>query len=184
MAHVRQAAHVVTLIGERWSYRRTIDRYLDDMAVTGPMAAAVRNRVLVRIEESAEATQQDTELSGSADRSHGFRPFASMRSAARRIRDHVRGGDEEIERLLGLAFGRAEEFIMTTHMEYAVTFAELLDEHMSLDEAVKEYVDVVGLEGCRGQAVSQRAMFRLAEQRLPPLPEPAEYPSVSEAERL
>ncbi len=181
-AHVRQAAHLITLIGEHWSYKRAIDRYLDAMAVTGPMAAAVRNRVLVGIEESAGTAAESPELSAAADRSSGFRPMAKIRSAARGIRDRVRGGDEEIDRLLGLVFGRAEEYIMATHVGYAVTFAELLDEHMSLDEAVKEYVDVVGLEGCRGQAVSQRAMYRIAEQRLPPLPDPAEYASATEAE--
>jgi hypothetical protein len=66
-----------------------------------------------------------------------------------------------------LALARAEEAVIATHVDNAITFAALLDPVMPLDRATQEYIDAVGLSGGRAQAVHQRTMARLADVHLP-----------------
>jgi hypothetical protein len=66
-----------------------------------------------------------------------------------------------------LALARAEEAVIATHVDNAITFAALLDEVLPLDRATQEYIEAVGLSGGRAQAVHQRTMARLADVHLP-----------------
>jgi hypothetical protein len=78
---------------------------------------------------------------------------------------------EERDRLLQLCLARAEEGVILTHVDNAATFANLLEPHMPLGRAVEEYNRYLSLKGGRAQAVFQRTMARLAEDRLPPRPQ-------------
>ena len=74
---------------------------------------------------------------------------------------------EEVERMVELAIARAEEDIIKTHVDNAITFAALLEDMGPLSRGVEQYIASLNVVGGRGQAVLQRTMARLADVHLP-----------------
>lgn len=174
--HVVNALRLIALLRRTVPLETSLMRYIDEMDLAGPMANGVRTRALARIDASDardEADQAPPLQSGrdddtDADGAEGwrrFRPDVVMRGVRQRQR---RAG--EIDGWIQLAIARAEEAVMTTHVDNAITFAALLEEHLPLTGAVQHYIDAAGLAGGRAQAVFQRTMARLAEVHLPRMP--------------
>ena len=174
-AHSAQAREFVALFEEQMPLEESLNRYVADMDLSDTMISAVRTRVLVAIEDgqlnrSTEslAIRPDTEALEEhlPDADEGswrrFRPDVVMRGVIERQRKN-----EEVERLVELAVARAEEEIIKTHVDNAITFAALLDEFGPLSRGVEHYISVMNIVGGRGQAVLQRTMARLAEVHLP-----------------
>src|SRR5688572_7804458 len=172
-AHATQAREFVALFEEIMPLDESLLRYLQDMDLNDTMIAAVRTRVLVGIEDAqnAKRVQQslairpDAELPPDVtddDRWRRFRPDVMMRGVIERQRKN-----EESDRLIELAIARAEEEIIKTHVDNAITFAALLDEFGPLSRGVEHYIAVMNIVGGRGQAVLQRTMARLADVHLP-----------------
>lgn len=163
--HVLHALNLVGLMGEHFDYTEAIERYLREMGVSGSMAASVRNRALVKLERVSPE-----ELEGPArprsEEGRGPWPLRRLGSVIRGLRDRVRG-NEEVDEVLELAFARAEEGVMSTHIRHAVAFAELLREQLPAARAIQEYVSAVDLAGCRAQTVTHRAMAEIADSHLP-----------------
>ena len=167
--HVAQATQLVHLLAERLPLEESLTRYLLESDLADSMASAVRTRVLVALEgrELPELEDRDAGLDGG--RSTGawqrFRPAAMMRGVR-----HRQQRQDETEQWLQLGLARAEEALITTHVDNAITFAALLEEEIPLSRAVQQYLDSVDLTGSRAQAVFQRTMARLADVHLPRLP--------------
>jgi len=187
-AHTSHALRLIALLADRLPFDEAVARYLREMEVSETMAAAVRNRVLVALEDAERpdesrpslqifSTGGDEQESGDgpgADAAEGwrrFRPDVLMRGLKERHRRH-----DETEGWIRLAIARAEEGIISTHVDNAITFAALLEPHMPLERAVEEYNNALRLTGARAQAVYQRAMARLAEAHLPTALAPARSP--------
>jgi hypothetical protein len=177
--HVIQSLHFIQLLSDRLPIEDTLPRYLLEMDLAESMASAVRTRVLATGDESQRPEtnppialrpdQDGTPVAAEEDEGgwRRFRPDVALREMRQRARR-----DTETENLIKLAFARAEESIIATHVDGAITFAALLDEVLPLNQAVQEYLDAVGLSGGRAQAVHQRTMARLADVHLP-LPPPS-----------
>ena len=173
-AHVSQALGFVDLLREYIPLEESLPRYLMEVDLADSMASAVRNRVLVAAEPHESADEDpDIRLQPESDSDEAleegedggwrrFRPDIVMRGMRARQRR-----DDEIEGWVKLALARAEEAVIATHVDNAITFAALLDSVLPLDRAVQEYIDAVGLSGGRAQAVHQRTMARLADVHLP-----------------
>jgi len=173
-AHVAQALAFVHLLREHIPLEESLPRYLMEVDLADSIASAVRNRVLVTAEPHEPADGDGhirLQADGDADETFGegedggwrrFRPDIVMRGMRARQRR-----DDEIEGWIKLALARAEEAVIATHVDNAITFAALLDNVLPLDRAVQEYIDAVGLSGGRAQAVHQRTMARLADVHLP-----------------
>src|SRR5690606_526743 len=121
---------------------------------------------------SATGEEQESEEGAEAEGWRRFRPDVLMRGRKERNRRQ-----DEAEGWIRLAIARAEEGIISTHVNNAITFAALLEHHMPLERAVDEYNNALRLTGPRAQAVHQRAMARLAEAHLPSARAPARSPS-------
>jgi hypothetical protein len=149
------------------------------MDLSDTMVTAIRTRVLLAAEAEQEATgasQAGASATGRAGR-RSPRPFAERAgeeegwrrfmpdAVVRGVRERQRRS-EEVERTVQLALARAEESLIRTHVENAISFAALLDSHLPLDRAVQQYLGAVLLTGCRGQVVFQRTMARLADVHL------------------
>ncbi len=168
-AHIAQALEFISLFEESLSLEEALTRYIKEMDMGDTMGAAVRTRVLVTIEDEAEADEpavalrpaEETEVE-SDEGWKRFRPDVVMRGVIERQRKN-----EAIDRLLELAIARAEEEIIKTHVDNAITFAALLEDSGSLSRAVQQYVSALNVVGGRGQTVLQRTMARLAEVHLP-----------------
>lgn len=183
--HVAHALQLITLLRGSLTLEASLSRYFEEMDLGGSMAAAVRTRALARIEaeqraeagtrtggEVTDETQGGLVLEGerlSAGELHEAEGWRRFRPdvVVREVRERHRRSDE-IDGWVQLSIARAEEAVMTTHVDNAITFAALLDEHLPLARAVQQYIDATGLAGGRAAAVFQRTMARLADVHLPP----------------
>jgi len=188
-AHTSHALQLIALLADRLPFDDAVARYLREMEVSETMAAAVRNRVLVALEDAerpddtrpslqlfattgeAQEAPEESDADGASEGWRRFRPDVLMRGLKERHRRH-----DETEAWIRLAIARAEEGIISTHVDNAITFAALLEPHMPLERAVEEYNGALRLTGARAQAVHQRAMARLAEAHLPSALAPARSP--------
>ncbi|MCI0433375.1 MAG: hypothetical protein L0271_06980 [Gemmatimonadetes bacterium] len=175
--HVAQALTFIQLLTERMLLEDSLPRYLLEMDLGDAMATAVRTRVLVTFENTVAGDESNppiairpdvdtgVALPAGDDASpswHRFRPDIAIGRLRKRVLQ-----DEETERRIKLALARAEEAVIRTHVDNAITFAALLEAALPVDRAVQVYLESVGLSGGRAQAVYQRTMARLADVHLP-----------------
>ena len=182
--HAAQALAVINLLEDRLPLEDSLPRYLMEVDLNDAMTSAVRSRVLAASDanpapapddhppialrsDGDEAAPDDDGGDRSAEAGwRRFRPDIVVRDFRQRQRR-----DEETEGLIKLALARAEEAVIATHVDNALTFVALLDDVVTLDRAVQVYLEAAGLSGGRAQTVHQRTMARLADVHLP-LPRP------------
>ena len=171
-AHAEEALRLVAIVADDWSFAEAMSYYFDELSITGPLAASIRNRALVRLEDERRLdTSRPSML-----RTDGAMDEDDERSMWRRLRPdrlvkEIRQRQHrqvETERLAQLVLAQAEEAMLHVHVDNALDFAALLEGEMSPDRAVSYYVDALGVTGCRAQAVVQRAMVRVADALLEP----------------
>jgi hypothetical protein len=176
--HVGSAAQFIRLLGERMSLEDALARYMRELDLSGNIWQAVSTRVLVAVEADRTAAQRAAiplreEVGNDHDGWRRFRPDVLLKGVLEKQRR-----SDEVERWVELLIARAEESLILTHVDNAISFAALLDVHMPYSRALGHYLDAVGLSGGRAQAVFQRTMARLADANLPapapPRPRPAE----------
>lgn len=174
--HVAEANSFISLLKDRLPLEEALTRYLREMDLSDTMAIAIRTRVLLAVEPEAPApagedppaedgTQPLSLRQAGADDDEGWRRFMPE-NVVRGVRERQKR-TEETERIIMLALARTEEAIIRTHVENAISFAALLENHLQLDRSVQQYLGAVLLTGCRAQVVFQRTMARLAEVHLP-----------------
>jgi hypothetical protein len=171
--HVEQATQFVSLLAEFTPVQESLPRYLREMDLYETMVAAIRSRVLMRVEDEGHETADAAALRieppaavADGDEGEGWNLLRQPGRVVRGVLQRQRRNDE-MERIVQLAIARAEESIIRTHVENAIGFAALLEDQMPLDRAVQQYLGAVGLAGGRAQAVFQRTMARLADVHLP-----------------
>lgn len=170
--HTRESLNFIDLMNGRLSFEEALVRYLREMDMTETVASAVRTRALVALEDrppsqpklqlhdeaGAEPVSEEEDDEGW----RRFRPDIMMRGVFERQKRN-----EETDRWIELAIARAEECVIKTHIDNAITFAALLDDHAPMGRAVQTYLGSVQLTGGRSQSVFQRTMAKLAEVHLP-----------------
>ena len=168
--HTQQAREFIDLLEGRLDFEEALLRYLREMDLTEAIATAVRTRVLVALEDrpakpalqlhdEEDDTRKDVEPDEGWRR---FRPDVMVRSVIDRQKRN-----EETENWIELALARAEESVIRTHIDNAITFAALLEDQASLGRGVQAYLGAVQLTGGRSQSVFQRTMAQLADVHLP-----------------
>ena len=174
--HTQQALDFVNLLEGRLTLEEALTRYLREMDVTEAIASAVRTRVLIELEQPDHSKPHlqvhEAEEPAPEEDDEGwrrFRPDVMVRGVRERQRRN-----EETDRWIELSIARSEEAIILTHIDNAITFVALLDEHLIMSRAVQQYLAAVALTGGRSQSVFQRTMARLAEVHLPRRPPPVE----------
>jgi hypothetical protein len=161
--HVNQATLFVQVLSERIPLEEALVRYLLELDLSEAMASAVRTRVLVAVEPDAgRGETSEAPIDEDPEGWRRFRPDVVMRGVVARQRRN-----DETEQWVQLAVARAEEAVITTHVDNAITFAALLEDVLPLGRAVQQYLGAVVLSGGRAQAVFQRTMARLADVHLP-----------------
>lgn len=165
-AHVQQATQFIALVAAYEPLEHALPRYMRELDLRETMAAAIRTRVLTNYEERTVQTDDAPTVfppaADSDDERWAGLPQRVVKGVMRRQRRN-----EELERIVLLALARAEENIIRTHVENAISYVALLDGHLSLDRAVQQYLVAVGLAGSRAQTVFQRTMAKLADVHLP-----------------
>jgi hypothetical protein len=177
--HVEQATQFIHLMAEHEPVEEALPRYLVELDLGETMSAAIRTRVLMRMEDKGndgEANATDGERA-SLPPSHppDHEPedddsaWALLRRPQRVMKDVMRRQrrNEEAEKITQLALARAEENVIRTHVENAIGFVALLQDQMPIDRSVQHYLGTIGLAGSRAQTVYQRTMAKLADVHLP-----------------
>ena len=168
-AHVEQANQFIALVSEYEPVEESLPRYLRELDLRETMATAIRTRVLTTLEEHVDEPDPDNVFPQNPDDGAGERWSSLLRQPQRVVKGVLRRQrrGEELERIVLLAIARAEENIIRTHVENAIGYVALLDDHLPLDRAVQQYLVAVALSGSRAQTVFQRTMARLADVHLP-----------------
>jgi hypothetical protein len=169
--HVEQAGQFVSLLAEYMPVEEALPYYLNEMDVGLTKAAAIRSRVLLELEKEPAAPPAGPALAlgTGADEDEepreGWNLLRQPRRVVRGVRERHRR-NEEMERTTLLALARAEERVIEAHVENAIGFVALLEEELSIDRSVQQYLGAIGLAGGRAQTVFQRTMARLADVHL------------------
>jgi hypothetical protein len=71
------------------------------------------------------------------------------------------------DRRMRLAQARAEEAILRTHVENALTFVDTLSEELSFDRAIDSYIRVMGIAEPLASTVVTRVLVVLGQDLLP-----------------
>lgn len=182
--HVEQATQFVELLRDFWPVEESLPRYLREMDLDETMVAAIRTRVLSKVEElhpednaaGGAGTPADGASSPGAGAVRGWGSdddsdadgWGLLRQPARMVRGVLerQRRNEHIDRIVQLSLARAEEHVIRTHVENAISVVALLEEQQPLDRCVQQYLSAVGLYGGRAQTVFQRTMARLADVHL------------------
>jgi hypothetical protein len=170
--HVEQATQFIALLGAHLPVEESLPRYLRESDLDETMATSIRTRVLTEIEKEESRSAADAPPADPADkprpeeRSDGWGLLRQPQRVVQGVMRRQRRA-EEVERITMLSLARAEENLIRTHVENAIGFVALLQDNLSLDRAVQQYLAAVRLAGGRAQAVFQRTMARLADVHLP-----------------
>jgi hypothetical protein len=170
--HVEQATQFVALLSGYLPVEEALPRYLREADLGETMATAIRTRVLMRFEEQGGSDAPPPSRAparrslAAVDDDEGWTLLRQSQRVVEGVRLRQRR-NEEIDRIILLALARAEENLIRTHVENAIGFVALLQEQLSLDRSVQQYLGAVGLAGGRAQAVFQRTMAKLADVHLP-----------------
>lgn len=176
--HVEQATQFVHLLDEHEPVQDSLPRYLSELDLGDTMAAAIRTRVLMRLEDERhprsgppgpDGIALPVDPTGDGARDDDGDRWSLLRRPQRVVQDVIRRQrrSDEAERISLLALARAEENVINTHVENAIGFVALLQDQMPLDRSVQQYLLAVNLSGSRAQTVFQRTMARLADVHLP-----------------
>lgn len=169
--HTTQALNFILLLEGRMSFEDALLRYLREMDLTEAIAAGVRTRVLVALEDRGTPKRQlqlheeRDEKPEAVEEEEGwrrFRPDVMVRAVMDRQKRN-----EETEGWVELALARAEESVIRIHIDNAITFAALLEDQYTLGRGVQAYLGSINLGGGRSQSVFQRTMAQLADVHLP-----------------
>lgn len=178
--HVEQATHFIHLMAEHEPVQESLPRYMNELDLGDTMGAAIRTRVLMRLEdETGHGTDnEESELDKRLPLRRARQPdydedddsaWSLLRRPQRVVQDVIRRQrrNDEAERITQLALARAEEHVIRTHVENAIGFVALLQDQMPIDRSVQHYLTAIGVSGSRAQTVFQRTMAKLADVHLP-----------------
>lgn len=167
--HADLATDLVGILAPRMPFDEAIERYLETMGLEGEEKEAVGTRAVAILDEGE--LQEDMAREGTRGWGWDWR-YATPLGVLRYIgRVQKRSNEEEL--WLELAAARAEERLVDEHAHFAMQFVELMDEHDHADptRAVAHYLERLDVPDLRARIVYQRVLARLAEEKLPRLPE-------------
>lgn len=167
--HAELATDLVGILAPRMPFDEAIERYLETMQLEGEEKEAIGTRAVAILDESE--LQEDMAREGTRGWGWDWR-YATPLGVLRYIgRVQKRSNEEEL--WLELAAARAEEKLVEAHVGFAMQFVELMDEHDHADptRAVAHYLERLDVPDLRARIVYQRVLARLAEEKLPRLPD-------------
>lgn len=167
--HAELATDLVSILAPRMPFDQAIERYLETMDLEGEEKEVIGTRAVALLDDAD--LQEDMAREGTRGWGWNWR-YATPIGVLRYIgRVQKRSSEEEL--WLELAAARAEEKLVEAHMDYAMQFVELMDEHDHADptRAVAHYIERLDVPELRARMVYQRVMAHLAEDLLPRLPD-------------
>jgi hypothetical protein len=171
--HVRHVLGLVHLVADKLPFDDALDIYVRIMRLTPEQARNIGSRALAELgrrgsgpaAQGAEPEPEEPEPEDApAEPGRSGALFARLR---RRVRGRVH---EDLRERINLAAARTEDDLLETHVGNSLIFARTLSEELSAPEAIELYVDTMMIPEGVGDVIYNRALRRIADDVLPPLP--------------
>lgn len=188
--HVRHVLALVDLVSDRIPFDDALDIYVRILRLTPEQARNVGSRALADLgrrggtnhrspeplpreaEEREDEPPEHTDLQARSDAL-----FSRLR---RRVRGRVQ---EDLRHRINLAAARTEDDLLETHVDNALVFARALKKELSNSEAVELYLETMMISEGTADVIYHRALRKIADEVLPPLPRASAQLSMEQAER-
>lgn len=166
--HVTYALDLITLVEGRVPFDDALDIYARMARLSAEEAGIVSTRALATLgRETGSRPERSEQADGAADEEEGG-DDESAGSFLAQLRQRLRGRiNEELRFMIELEGARAEEALLYTHVENALSFVDLLDEEMTAPESVDLYIDALEVRDSSAEVVYHLTLARLAERVLP-----------------
>jgi hypothetical protein len=184
--HVRHALAMVDLVSENLPFDDALDIYVRILRLNAEQARNVGSRALAElgrrsglpdaselrleaaVETETEETARDTTARAEDDEGRSAAVLSRLR---RRLQGRVHG---DMRQRINLAAARTEDDLFAAHVENALLFIKTLSEEMRPPQAVDLYLETMLLPEGLGDVVYNRTLRIIADQLLPPIPEPGD----------
>ena len=191
--HVEHALGLIEMVGDEVPLETALDIYNRLLHLSGEEARIITTRALAHIGEhaveaevwpalmarsaaasaGAPPTPHEGEGSTAGEHSSAMQagpPVAVKRKAlfsklGQRIRGRV---NEDLRQRIELAAARTEVALLRRHTDNALAFVDVLEEELSLPEAVQIYVQALDLRESIAEVVYYLTLAQIADRRLPP----------------
>ena len=192
--HVRHVLALVDLVADKLPFDDALDIYVRVLRLTPEQARNVGSRALAELGRRdstgvAPVRRQPIAEKDEADDEPVARSSGASTSQARsdalfsRLRRRVQGRvQEDLRHRINLAAARTEDELLETHVENALLFVRSLEE-VEEPEAIEHYLETMMLSEGTADVIYHRALRRIADEVLPPLPSGGEPISIEAAER-
>lgn len=176
--HVRHVLALVDLVADRLPFDDALDIYVRVLRLTPEQARNVGSRALAELGKRERSGGRPVARDASAperdEREDEPVPHeAQGRSDAlfSRLRKRVQGRvQEDLRYRINLAAARTEDDLLETHVENALLFVKALDGELGETDAIELYLETLMLPEGAADVVYHRALRKIADQVLPPLP--------------
>jgi hypothetical protein len=182
--HVQHVLALVDLVADRLPFDDALDIYVRVLRLNPEQARNVGSRALAELgrrdrggyvetrEPAREVVEEREEepVESSEDVARSDALFARLR---RRVRGRVQ---EDLRHRINLAAARTEDDLLETHVDNALIFIRALEKDLAEPEAVELYLETMMLPEGTADVIYHRALRKIADQVLPPLPRTSEEP--------
>ncbi|HET8654714.1 MAG TPA: hypothetical protein VFL93_04310 [Longimicrobiaceae bacterium] len=173
--HVRHVIALVDLVSDRLPFDDALDIYVRVMRLTPEQARNIGSRALAELGRRGAAPVR-SELPGAPAEPEPEEEHAEGRGRSdalfSRLRRRVRGRvQDELRERIDLSAARTEDDLLETHVLNGLVFAKALTEEVSAPEAIELYLETMSLPEGVADVIYNRALRRIADRVLPPLPE-------------
>jgi hypothetical protein len=163
--HAQQALNLVAVLASRTTFDQAVERYIQIMGLGGDEAQVVQNRALVLLGQTGAADDLARERKNPVRLNWRYAtPLGAVRFVRRQLR---RNAEEDL--WVELSAARAEEALIRTHVQHALTFIEILADNLPPTRAVSLYLEQLSVPAARARSVYQRTLARVAAAELPRL---------------
>ncbi len=191
--HVEHALGLIEMVGDEVPLETALDIYNRLLHLSGEEARIITTRALAHIGEHAVEAEVWPELmarsaaasTGGARASDGAGDAAADENAVAlqtgapaavrgkalfsNLRQRIRGRvNEDLRQRIELAAARTEVALLRRHTDNALAFVDVLEEELSLPEAVQIYVQALDLRDSIAEVVYYLTLAEIADRRLPP----------------
>lgn len=187
--HVQHVLALVDLVADKLPFDDALDIYVRVLRLTPEQARNVGSRALAELgrrERAGAAPVRRQALPDAEEDEAPAAPSSAGRSDAlfSRLRRRVQGRvQEDLRHRINLAAARTEDDLLETHVENALLFVRALEDELEEPEAIELYLDTMMLSEGTADVIYHRALRRIADQVLPPLPDSPDSVALADAER-
>jgi len=189
--HVEHALGLIEMVGDEVPLETALDIYNRLLHLSSEETRIITTRALAHIGEHAVEAEVWPELmarsaeasAGVARAPDGGSPAEDEAAALREglpaalrgralfsnLRQRIRGRvNDDLRQRIELAAARTEVALLRKHTDNALAFADVLEEELSLPEAVQIYVQSLDLRDSIAEVVYYLTLAQIADRRLPP----------------